>query len=164
MPRWTLLIPIRHAECCQRLEQFFGQFVSYKTGLPAGLTTELQKTFYVIKPRNTIFAGDSLVSTFRTVNPAGEVVHPINWKKKFGGMGVTELRRLRQLEDENQRLKNLVWTRRCCRRYCSEAGSEASGGAFFCGRLTVSVSGRGCELLMQSRTVYHWQSWRDDRR
>ena len=31
-----------------------------------------------------------------------------NWKKKFGGMGVIELRRLRQLEDENQRLKRLV--------------------------------------------------------
>ncbi len=31
-----------------------------------------------------------------------------NWKKKFGGMGVTELRRLRQLEDENLRLKRLV--------------------------------------------------------
>lgn len=31
-----------------------------------------------------------------------------NWKKKFGGMGVTELRRLRQLEGENQRLKRLV--------------------------------------------------------
>ncbi|AVF37999.1 transposase (plasmid) [Rahnella sikkimica] len=31
-----------------------------------------------------------------------------NWKKKFGGMGVTELRRLRQLEDENQRFKRLV--------------------------------------------------------
>lgn len=31
-----------------------------------------------------------------------------NWKKKFGGMGVTELRRLRQIEDENQRLKRLV--------------------------------------------------------
>ena len=31
-----------------------------------------------------------------------------NWKKKFGGMGVTELRRLRQLEYENQRLKRLV--------------------------------------------------------
>ena len=29
-----------------------------------------------------------------------------NWKKKFGG--VAELRRLRQLEDENQRLKKLV--------------------------------------------------------
>lgn len=31
-----------------------------------------------------------------------------NWKKKFGEMGVTELRRLRQLEDENQWLKRLV--------------------------------------------------------
>ena len=31
-----------------------------------------------------------------------------NWKKKFGGMGVTELRRLRQQEDENQRLRRLV--------------------------------------------------------
>ncbi|HCA9544583.1 TPA: transposase, partial [Klebsiella pneumoniae] len=31
-----------------------------------------------------------------------------NWKKKFGGMVVTELRRLRQLEEENQRLKHLV--------------------------------------------------------
>lgn len=31
-----------------------------------------------------------------------------NWKKKFGGMGVTELRRLRQVEEENQRLKRLV--------------------------------------------------------
>lgn len=31
-----------------------------------------------------------------------------NWKKKFAGPGVTEQRRLRQLEDENQRLKKLV--------------------------------------------------------
>jgi len=31
-----------------------------------------------------------------------------NWKKKFGGMGVTELRRLRKLEEENHRLKRLV--------------------------------------------------------
>jgi putative transposase len=31
-----------------------------------------------------------------------------NWKKKFGGLGVTELRRLRQLEDENAKLKQIV--------------------------------------------------------
>ena len=31
-----------------------------------------------------------------------------HWTKKFGGMGVTELRRLRQLEEENHRLKRLV--------------------------------------------------------
>ena len=31
-----------------------------------------------------------------------------NWKKKYGGLGVNELRRLRLLEDENNRLKQLV--------------------------------------------------------
>ena len=31
-----------------------------------------------------------------------------NWKKKFGGMGVTELRWLRQLAEDNHRLKRLV--------------------------------------------------------
>jgi len=31
-----------------------------------------------------------------------------NWKKKFGGLGVSELRRLRQLEAENSKLKKLV--------------------------------------------------------
>ena len=30
------------------------------------------------------------------------------WKKKFAGMGVTEVRRMKQLEDENRRLKALV--------------------------------------------------------
>lgn len=31
-----------------------------------------------------------------------------NWKKKYGGLGATELRRLRELEAENQQLKKLV--------------------------------------------------------
>jgi len=30
------------------------------------------------------------------------------WKKKFGAMGVAEVRRLKQLEDENAKLKRLV--------------------------------------------------------
>ena len=30
------------------------------------------------------------------------------WKKKYGNLGVTELRQLRQLADENARLKRLV--------------------------------------------------------
>jgi putative transposase len=30
------------------------------------------------------------------------------WKKRFFGMGVSELRRLRQLEEENRKLKRLV--------------------------------------------------------
>ena len=30
------------------------------------------------------------------------------WKRKYAGMGVAELRRLKQLEEENRRLKQLV--------------------------------------------------------
>ena len=30
------------------------------------------------------------------------------WKKKYAGLGVAELRRLKQLEDENKKLKQLV--------------------------------------------------------
>lgn len=30
------------------------------------------------------------------------------WRKKYGGLGAEELRRLKQLEDENRRLKGLV--------------------------------------------------------
>lgn len=30
------------------------------------------------------------------------------WKKHFTGMGISEIRQLRQLEDENRRLKRLV--------------------------------------------------------
>lgn len=31
-----------------------------------------------------------------------------NWRKKYGGLGPSELRRLRQLEEENGKLKRLV--------------------------------------------------------
>lgn len=30
------------------------------------------------------------------------------WKKQYAGMGISEIRQLRQLEDENRRLKRLV--------------------------------------------------------
>ena len=31
-----------------------------------------------------------------------------NWRKKYGGLGPSEVRRLRQLEEENRRLKQVV--------------------------------------------------------
>lgn len=48
--------------------------------------------------------------------PIGEVCRKLgvseatvyNWKKKFTGMGTTEVRRLRLLEEENAKLKRLV--------------------------------------------------------
>lgn len=30
------------------------------------------------------------------------------WKRRFAGMGVAELKKVKQLEDENRRLKSLV--------------------------------------------------------
>ena len=30
------------------------------------------------------------------------------WKKKYGGLGLSELRRLKQLEEENKRLRQMV--------------------------------------------------------
>lgn len=65
-----------------------------------------------------------------------------NWKKKFGGMGVTELRRLRQLEEENQRLKRLVADLSLDKemlqeviKKSSETGAEAGGGNLVAGGL-----------------------------
>jgi len=38
----------------------------------------------------------------------GRAVHPIKWKAKFGGMDVSEAKRLRALEDENAKLKRML--------------------------------------------------------
>ncbi len=42
----------------------------------------------------------------RRLEIASETLY--NWKRKYGGMGVSETRRLRMLEEENSRLKRLV--------------------------------------------------------
>ena len=34
--------------------------------------------------------------------------HVFRWKQKFGGLGPSKLRKLRQLEEENTKLKKLV--------------------------------------------------------
>ena len=38
----------------------------------------------------------------------GRAVHPIKWKAKYGGLDVSEAKRLRSLEDENGRLKRML--------------------------------------------------------
>ncbi len=50
------------------------------------------------------------------------------WKRKYAGMGVAEIRRSRQLEDENRRLKQLVadlTLESRCFRMCSQKSSDA---------------------------------------
>lgn len=43
------------------------------------------------------------------------------WKKKYAHLGVSDLRRLRQVEDENRRLKQLVADRTLDKQMLSEA-------------------------------------------
>jgi len=51
-----------------------------------------------------------------TGTPVAEVIRKMgiveqtfyNWKKRYGGLGPAEVRRLKQLEEENRRLKQMV--------------------------------------------------------
>jgi putative transposase len=51
-------------------------------------------------------AGTSPKELCRRLGIANETLY--NWKRKYGGMDVSDARRLRQLEEENSRLKRLV--------------------------------------------------------
>ncbi len=69
--------------------------------------------------RTSRFTEQQVVATLRQVEngtAVGEVCRKLGiseqtfyrWKRKYAGIGVAELRRLRQVEDENRRLKQLV--------------------------------------------------------
>jgi putative transposase len=51
-------------------------------------------------------AGRKVAELAREIGDSEATVY--TWKSKFGGMDVNEARRLRELEDENRRLKQLV--------------------------------------------------------
>ena len=51
-----------------------------------------------------------------------------NWRKKYGGLGPSELRKLKQLEEENAKLKRLVADLsldKAMRRMCFQKSPEA---------------------------------------
>jgi putative transposase len=51
-------------------------------------------------------AGTPVVEVCRKLGVTEQTFY--RWRRKFAGMGVVELRRLRQVEEENRRLKQLV--------------------------------------------------------
>jgi putative transposase len=50
--------------------------------------------------------GQTIVEICRELGVSEQMFY--RWKKKFGSMGVAEVRRLKQLEDENTKLRKLV--------------------------------------------------------
>ena len=51
-------------------------------------------------------AGTPIVEVCRKMGVSEQTF--FRWKKKYAGMGIAELRRLKQLEEENRKLKTLV--------------------------------------------------------
>jgi putative transposase len=62
-----------------------------------------EKIAYILRQ---VESGKSAVEVCREHGVSEQTFY--RWKKKYGGMGVAELRRLRQLEEENTKLKQLV--------------------------------------------------------
>ena len=58
---------------------------------------------YALKQAET---GTSVAEVIRRMGISEQTFY--RWKKLYGGLGVGELRRLKQLEDENRNLKQLV--------------------------------------------------------
>lgn len=50
-------------------------------------------------------AGVAVTEICRKYGISGNTLY--NWKKKYGGMGVSELKRMKELEAENSRLKRM---------------------------------------------------------
>jgi len=60
----------------------------------------------VLKAVQELAAGRSAAEVGRELGVSVHTVYA--WNKKFGGLQVDEARRLRQLESENQQLRNVV--------------------------------------------------------
>jgi putative transposase len=58
-------------------------------------------------------SGTSVAEIIRKLGISEQTFY--RWKKRFAGLGIAELRRLRTLEEENKKLKQLVAERRACR-------------------------------------------------
>jgi putative transposase len=58
---------------------------------------------YALKQAET---GTSVSEVIRKMGITEQTYY--RWKKKYGGLGMSELRRLKQLEEENRKLKQMV--------------------------------------------------------
>ena len=56
----------------------------------------------------TVISLSILLRHTRSVADCGRDIHPIKWRSKYGGMEVSEAKRLKALEVENAKLKKML--------------------------------------------------------
>ena len=56
----------------------------------------------------TVMSLSILLRHTRSVADGGRDIHPIKWRSKYGGMEVSEAKRLKALEAENAKLKKML--------------------------------------------------------
>jgi putative transposase len=89
-----------------------------------------------------------------------------NWKKKYGGLGVIELRELRMLKDENARLKKMVADLSLDKEMLQDVIKKAlkpSQKKELDSHLSVQYKvskRRSCRVLMIHHSVYYYQAHR----
>ena len=70
-------------------------------GRPSGLSEE-----QIVRALKEVDAGANVGDVCRRIGVTEKTFY--RWRAKFGGMDVSDAKRLRQLEDENARLKKIV--------------------------------------------------------
>ncbi|WBX91909.1 IS3 family transposase [Pseudoxanthomonas mexicana] len=86
------------------------------------------------------------------------------WRKKFGGLGVAELRRLRQLEEENRKLKQLVadlsldkvMLQDVLSKKLLRLAQRKTLVGHLIDRYRIGVR-RACDVVRQSRSAWYYQ-------
>lgn len=93
-----------------------------------------------------------------------------NWKKKYGGLGISELRKLRQLEEENAQLKKLVADLSLDKQMLQEvikktvtAAQKKDMSLWLVESYRISVQ-HACKCVLLARSMFYYKSHsREDR-
>ena len=91
-----------------------------------------------------------------------------NWKSKYSGMDVSQVRRFKELEEENRKLKQMYAELALDNKILKdviEKSSRARGkeraGRWYCKKYDISIS-RACKLMDIHRSYFYYTEKKDD--